>query len=92
MAAKFDLDEVVAIQVVRGLEGEVRAHAHGHGADHGITDVEIVMQVARGDTSDDAVVRIIGRIWGQLRGKGAAHFHAGEDAINAMLISPFHAL
>jgi hypothetical protein len=50
------------------------------------------MQVARWDAPDDAVVRIVGGKPGHFRTERAAHFHAGEDAVNTVLIPPLHAL
>jgi len=39
-------DEVGAIQIIGGLEGQMRADAHGQWANHRVPDIEVVMQVA----------------------------------------------
>ena len=46
LTAEFDLDEVVAVQIIGRLERQERADAHGQRADHRVADVEVVMQVA----------------------------------------------
>src|SRR6516164_8771600 len=37
------LDEVVAVEVIRRLEGKERRHPHDHGAEDFIADVEVVV-------------------------------------------------
>jgi hypothetical protein len=39
---------VMPIEVVRGLEGEERPHAHDEGPEHLIANVEIVVGIATG--------------------------------------------
>ena len=46
MAAEFDFDEVVAIQIIGRLKGQVCADAHGQGTNHRIADGEVVVEVA----------------------------------------------
>ena len=46
LTAQFDVDEVVAVQVIRGLKGKGGGHAHGQRAAHRVAHVEIVMQEA----------------------------------------------
>jgi S1-C subfamily serine protease len=92
LTAEFDLDEVVAVQIIRRLKRKIRADAHRQRADHRIADVEVVMQEARRDAPDDAVVRIIGGKPGHFRAERAAHFHAREDAVDPVLIPPLHSL
>ena len=83
---------MVAVQEIRRLKRKIRADAHRQRTDHRIADVEVIMQIARRDTPDDAVVRIIGGKPGHPRLEGAAHFHAGEDAVDPVLIPSLHPL
>src|SRR5580704_678838 len=80
----------MAVQVIPGLKRKVGADAHRQRANHRIADVEVIMQVARGNTPNDAVVRIIGGKLRHPRLEGAAHLHAGEDAVDTVLIAPLH--
>src|SRR6266700_4826253 len=82
----------MAVQVIGCLKWKVGADAHRQRADHWIADVKVIMQVARGDTPNDAVARIIGGELGHPRLEGAAHLHAGEDAVDTVLIAPLHPL
>src|SRR6516165_10682927 len=43
LAIELLLDEVVAVEVIRRLEGKERRHTHDHGTEHFIADVEIVV-------------------------------------------------
>jgi hypothetical protein len=54
---------MVAIQVVGGLKWEVRTDTHGQWAEHRVTNVKVIMQVAGPARPDDAIVRVIGRIF-----------------------------
>src|SRR5208283_1091915 len=84
-AAEFDLDEMVSVQVIGGLKRQVRTHAHRQGADDGIADVEVIVQVAGRASPDDPVVGVLGRVLGHLGAEGAAHFHTREDEVDPVL-------
>src|ERR1700730_10132085 len=92
LTAEFDLHEVMAVQVIRGLKRKIGADAHRQRTNHRIADVEVIVQVARRDAPNDAVIRIICGKLGHPRLEGAAHLHAGEDAVDTVLIAPLHPL
>src|SRR6266496_5335804 len=91
LVAELDLHEMVAIQVIGGLIRQVRSDAHREWAEHRIPDVKIVVQVSAWNPLDDAVVWIVGGIRGHPGFKRAAHLHAGDDSVHALLIPAFHA-
>ena len=76
---EFAGDEVMPVDVVRGLEREEGADAHHHGAEHFIPDVEVVVRLAGPVPFEDSVVSVRG---GKLRWhgtEGGALLHALED-------------
>src|SRR5437016_3332602 len=70
-------DEGMPINPIAGLEGEKRADAQDHGAEHFIADVEVV-------------VGIVGRVLGQAGMESGARFHAFEDEVDAEALPTFH--
>ena len=58
---EFLLDEAVAVEIIGGPEGEERGHAHHHGAEHLIADVEVVVREAAALVGENAVMRVLGR-------------------------------
>src|ERR1700686_5226370 len=80
----------MAVQVIRGLKRKIGADAHRQRTNHRIADVEVIVQVARRDAPNDTVIRIIGGKLGHPRLEGAAHLHAGEDAVDTVLIASLH--
>src|SRR5262249_61579714 len=73
------LDEAVAIEVVRGSEGEEGGHTHDDRAEHLVVDVEIVVGEATPVVGKDAVIRVLGGIFWHGDAEGRADLHALEN-------------
>src|ERR1017187_8292218 len=91
LAVELLFDEVVAVQIVSGLKGKERGHAHHHRPQRLVADVEVVMREATALTSQDAVVGIVGGKAGNRGAEGLALLHAFQNEVHAMLPGPFHA-
>ena len=68
------LDEVVAVEVVCGSEGEERGHTHHDRAEDFVVDVEIVVGEATPLVGEDAIVGVFGGIFrhGDAEGRAAS--------------------
>src|SRR5437588_9656761 len=83
-------DEGMPINPIAGLEGEKRADAQDHGAEHFIADVEVVVGIGRPVPFEDAVVGIVGRVLGQAGMESGARFHGFENEVDAEALPTFH--
>src|SRR6516164_9635207 len=81
----------MTIEVVRSLEGEEGTDAYHHGTEHFVADVEVVMRIARPVPSENAVVRVVGRIFWRQGAKGGPSFHTLEDEVRTKTLAAFHA-
>jgi len=91
LAAEFLLDKVVAVEIVSGLKGKERGHAHHHRAQRFVADVEVVMRETATLARQNAVVGIGGRKAGNRGTEGLSLLHAFQNEIDTVLVGPFHA-
>src|SRR3974377_276966 len=59
------LDEAVAVEVIGGLEGKERRYQQDHRPEHLVADVEVVVREAAALMREDAVMRVLARIFRQ---------------------------
>src|SRR6516225_9375780 len=78
LALEFPGDDGMTIEVVRSLEGEEGTDAYRKGTEHFVADVEVVMRIARPVPSENAVVRVVGRIFWRQGAEGGPSFHTLE--------------
>jgi len=64
----------------------------GVGPSHRIANVKVIMQVAGPARPDDAVVRVIGRMFRRERTKRPAHLHARDDEVHPVPVLTLHTL
>jgi hypothetical protein len=62
---QFPGDDVVPVEVVGGLEGHERTDAEHERSEHFVADVEVVVGVAGPLPRHDAVVRVVGGVFGE---------------------------
>src|SRR5262249_51845683 len=77
------LDEVVPVEVIRGLEGKEGRHPHDHRAEHLVANVEVVVGEAALLAGQDAGIGILGRELRDGHPEGWSLFHALKDEENA---------
>jgi hypothetical protein len=90
LALQFAGDKGMTIDPVRGGEGEKRTDAQDLGAEHFITNVEVVVGVTRPMEPDDAIARIFGRVLRRAGTEAGAGFHGFEDEVDAKALATFH--
>src|ERR1700730_5474827 len=90
LAIELLLDEVVAVEVIRRLEGKERRHTHDHGTEDFIADVEVVMGKAALLAGPNAVVGIPGREFRCCYTKARPLLHALEDEVDAVSVPSHH--
>src|SRR6202008_3252127 len=90
VAIELLLDEVVAVEVIRRLEGKERRHTHDHGTEDFIADVEVVVGEAALLPGQDAVVGILGRELRRWVTKARPRLHALEDEVDAVSVPAHH--
>src|SRR5215470_10643241 len=90
LPVQFVFDEAVAVQTVRGLKGKEAGHAHDHGAQDGIAQIEVVMREAAALPGEDTIVRVRGGVLGSRGAEGRALLHALQNEINAVLVPVLH--
>src|SRR6516162_497305 len=78
------LDEVVAVEVVCGSEGEERGHTHHDRSEYFVVDVEIVVGEAAPLVGKDAIVGVRGGIFRHGDAEGRADLHALENEVHAV--------
>ena len=83
-------DEVVPVQVIGGVKGKEGSHAHHHGPQHLVAEIEVVVGKAAALLSQEAVVRVGGGVLGDEGSKSRALLHALQDEIHAVLLSFLH--
>src|ERR1019366_379277 len=81
----------MTVEIVSGLKGKERGHAHRHRPQRLVADVEVVMREAAALPSQDAVVGIVGGKAGNRGAEGLALLHAFQNEVHPMLPGPFHA-
>ena len=84
-------DEVVPVQVIGGVKGKEGSHAHHHGPQHLVAEIEVVVGKAAALLSQEAVVRVDSRVLGWGGAEGRPLFHTLQDEVNAVLLSFLHA-
>jgi hypothetical protein len=84
-------DEAVAVEIVGGLEGEERGHSEDDRAEGFIANVEVVMREAAALVREDAVIGILGGVFGHGDAKRGSLLHALEDEVDAVGVGPCHA-
>ena len=70
------LDEAVAVEIVGSCGRARRSHPHNHRSERLVADIEIVMREAAALVRDDAVVRVLGRVFRQADAVGRPLLHA----------------
>src|SRR5262252_4689510 len=90
LAIELLLDEVVAVEVIRRLEGKERRHTHDHGTEHFIADVEIVVGEPALLAGQDAVVGIRSRELRLCDTIARPLLHALEDEVDAVSVPSHH--
>jgi hypothetical protein len=84
------LDVVVAVEVVRRLEGKEGRDAHDHGAEGLVANVEIVVGEAALLAGQDAVVWILGRELRHADPERCSLFHTLENEVDPVRVLPQH--
>src|SRR5262249_42541222 len=84
------LDEVVAVEVVCGSEGEERGHTHHDRPEHFVVDVEIGGGEATPVVGEDAMVGVFGGILRHGNAEGGAALHALENEVHAVSVHLDH--
>jgi len=87
---KLAFDEVMSVEVVRGLKRQEGADAHDQRPEDLVADVEVVVRVAAPLPLQDAVIRILGRVLRLPRPKRGPLLHALQDEVHAEPIAPDH--
>ena len=79
------LDEAVAVEVIGGLEGKERRYQQDHRPEHLVADVEVVVREAAALMREDAVMRVLARIFRQADavGRGTGGAARRETMLNA---------
>ena len=89
-SGQFGFHEVVAVDIIGGLERKERPDSQDHGTQDGVTDIEVVMSKTAAALTKDSVIGIGG---GKFRGdaaEGGTLFHTLEDEIDAIAVSSLH--
>jgi hypothetical protein len=84
------LDEAVAVEVIRRLEGKERRHPHDDGAEDFIADVEVVVGETALLAGQNAVSGILGRKLRHGDAEARSLLHALEDEVDAVGVLPQH--
>ena len=84
------LDEAVAVEIVGGPKGEEGCHQDDHRPEHLVADVEVVVGETAALMGQDAVMRVLGRIFRQADAEGWPLLQALEDEVDTVGIMPRH--
>src|SRR6266850_1250995 len=90
-ALQLLLDEAVPVEVVGGLERKERGGPHHHRAQGFVAEVEVVVREAAALAGEDAVIWILGGVFGDADAKARPLLHALEDEVDAVGVVPGHA-
>src|ERR1700738_1321091 len=90
-ALELLLDEAVPVEVVGGLERKERGDPNHHRAQGFVAEVEVVVREAASLAGEDAVIWILGGVFGDADAKARPLFHALEDEVDAVGVVPGHA-
>ena len=91
-ALQLLLDEAVPVEVVGGLERKERGDPHHHRAQGFVAEVEVVVREAAALAGEDAVIWILGGVFGDADAKARPLLHALEDEVDAVGVVPGHAV
>src|SRR6266550_4359211 len=89
-ALQLLLDEAVPVEVVGGLERKERGDPHHHRAQGFVAEVEVVVREAAALAGEDAVIWILGGVFGDADAKARPLLHALEDEVDAVGVVPGH--
>src|SRR5882672_4730667 len=83
--------KLVPVEVVGGLERKERGDPHHHRAQGFVAEVEVVVREAAALAGEDAVIWILGGVFGDADAKARPLLHALEDEVDAVGVVPGHA-
>src|SRR5262245_33058896 len=89
-AIEFLLNEAVPVEIIGRLEGKEGRHAHDHGPEHLIADVEVVVGEAALLAGQDAVIGVLGRELRHRHPKRRSLLHALEDEEDTVSVLLHH--
>src|ERR1700704_2075085 len=90
-ALQLLLDEAVPVEVVGGVERKERGDPNHHRAQGFVAEVEVVVREAAALAGEDAVIWILGGVFGDADAKARPLLHALEDEVDAVGVVPGHA-
>ncbi len=91
VALHFLFHERVAVEPVGGVERKEAGHAHDHGPQNLVPDVEVVVRESALPMCQDAIVGILGRKPWNTDAEGPSLLHAFEDEVDAIDVPLLHA-
>ena len=80
-ACELSFDEVMTVEVIRGVKGQQRGHAQHECSQLFAANAAVVVRQAAALSVEDTVVGIAGGILGRGGAKACAGFHALEDEV-----------
>jgi len=91
-SVQFGFQKRVAVDIVSALEREKRGDSHDHGAQLGISKVEVVMGKTAAGLTEKGIIGVFrGKLWA-VAAKGGALFHTLIDEVDAITVLTFHML
>ena len=89
-ARQFPLHEGVAVEIIGGVEGKERRHAHDDRPQYLVANVEVEMGETAALMRQYAMVGVLCRELRHADAKRPALFHAPEDEVDAVGVLLFH--